>query len=612
MSLSQIVRTQKTASNPTGIVSDLLQIGQTLSSSGAPNSSTPGITGNTYIDSSTGITYIKQSDGSWQPIYDPGTVPVNDPLIAGTLESNFVKTDEIEVDALKGRLAESMVIDLQTAGDLQIVSGSGEVKLGCPLDMQGNAILNASVMIPDPLPLNQLNVNNIQGFADDNVALNLGAGGSLNVTCGGTEGINFNGTNARIQGNGFAEFQSSVRTFDVISDNFAGRQMTVSPSDYSIRVTGLADDISLDAGANDVKMASDLNLDGKSLVNKSAGQPLAILNQAAGQPVIITANGGEVQTTGDLNVNAFDIKNAGPISGATTSLTSNVGNLDLNAPAGSVNISSTAGDINCSPGTLNVIGGITNLESTGGSLQLKHTAIASITNTSDSSGFVFDSTNGVQAVSTPGLMRFEHAVTNQNLELRCEQTGSGSVILNPGASGQIDASSKDIVNVSGINNSASIIQNSVLNVSNTGVLSYRAYPQSIEMIQSGFGNNGTDYFNLGTSTIGPGEVWGICSGNGRSLAEFSVRLHSNAAFNFGGGSAQLQVGYIANNVPMTEANFTVLRSVNLDTVSDLYGVSLTGYNDAIPFRAAVCARTVLAGTSSTISNAELSLNIILI
>ena len=190
-SISQTVRTQPTKGNPTGIASDLLNIGQTLSSSGVPSDS-EGLIGNTYIDTSTGITYVKQADGTWQPIYDPGTLPAPDPLIAGTVECNFVKTDEIEVDTLKGRLADGVVIDLQTAGDLQVVSGSGEVKLGCPLDMQGNAILNASVMIPDPLPLNQLNVNTIQGNADDNVAMDLGAAGSLNVTCGGTEGINFN------------------------------------------------------------------------------------------------------------------------------------------------------------------------------------------------------------------------------------------------------------------------------------------------------------------------------------------------------------------------------------------------------------------------------------
>jgi len=597
-SISQIVRTQPSTSNPSGIVSDLLQIGATRADSGPPNSSTPGIAGNSYIDTSTGIEYIKQPDGPWVPIYDPGTVPVNDPFVAGTVECNFVKTDEIEVDTLKGRLADGMVIDLQATGDLQVVSGSGSVKLGTPLDMQGNAILNASVMIPDPLPLNQLNVNTIQGNADDNVAMDLGAAGSLNVTCGGTEGINFNGTNARIQGNGFAEFQSSVRTFDVISDNFAGRQITVSPTDYSIKVTGLADDIILDAGANSVKMESEIDLNGKFIVNKLAAQPLAILNQAPGQPVIITANGGEVQTTGDLNVNSFDIKNTGAISGATTSLSSTVGNLDVTCPPA---------------GQLNLVGGITNLESTGGSLQLKHSVLASITNTNDGTAFVFDSTNGAMAMSSPGNMRFEHITANQDMEIRCEQTGSGNVVLNPGASGQVDISLKDIVNVSGINNSSSLINNSMLNVDTSGVMSWRAYPRCIEMIQSSFGGNGTSYFNLGTSTIGPGEFWCTCSGNGRKLAEVDIRLIYNSPWNLGGvGTAVVEIGYVPNNLPAIAANFVVVRTVNIDNTADLYGVSFTGYNDSIPFRGAVAARTVLTGTSATASNAELTLNITLV
>ena len=456
MSFNQNVRSQPSQSNPSGLYSDLLAIGQTLASSGPPNDS-EGIVGNTYIDTATGLTYVKNSNGTWDPIYDPGTLPVNDPFIAGTVECNFVKTDEIEVDTVKGRLADGLVIDLQATGDLQVISGSGSVKLGAPLDMQGNFIINSTTLAP-----------------------------------------------------------------------------------------------------------------------------LVILNQVSGQDVQIITNGGEIQTAGNLNLGSHDIINGATITGSSISIESLVDDLNL-----------------------------TTLGSSSIRLNSANTLLLNTTTGQDinTGGNIVMNNSEIQRCSAlrnlVGEMLISNGAVSEDLAL---STNGGQVTSNS----NLDMLNNQINNVSGVNGSSALIQNSVLNVSNTGVLSYRAYPQSIDMILSGFGGNGTDYFNLGTATIGPADLWGVCTGNNRRLAEFSIRLHSNAIFNFGGGTAVCDIGYVANNLPMTVANFVVLQSHSFNTNDDLYGISLTGYNVAIPFRASLCARMVLAGTSSTISTAELSLNIVLV
>jgi hypothetical protein len=132
------------------------------------------------------------------------------------------------------------------------------------------------------------------------------------------------------------------------------------------------------------------------------------------------------------------------------------------------------------------------------------------------------------------------------------------------------------------------------------------------MILSGFGGNGTSYFHFGTAVINPAELWTTCIGNGRNLAEFSLRLHSNALWNFGGGTANVEIGYIASGTTTTTANFVSLRNVALNTATDFYQTTLSGYNDAIPFRGALCARMVLAGTAATTTNAELTLSVVLV
>lgn len=398
----------------------------------------------------------------------------------------------------------------------------------------------APTVIPDPLSIDQLNVNTVRGNANDNVEVDLGAAGDINLTSGGTHGININSGNVFIQGNGFATFQSGTRQYNVLVDDFAGKQMTLETvPDYKLSVTGSTGDIILDAGANSVKLASDLDTNGKRITNTAAGEELVIENQASIR--LISEGPLLLNTTTSQNINT-----------------------------GSGNIVMANGEIQRCSAVRNLVGAMT------------------ISNGAISENLILQ-TNGTSEVS------IINGINNISLNADTETITTKKIDIDE------------------INDSVALVDNSILNVNTSGVLSWRKYPRCFELIQSGFGNNGTSYFNLGNSTVGPGEFWATCTGNGRNLAEVDYRIISNSAWNLGGvGAAVLEVGYIQNNLPVIGGNFVVLRTININNTADIYGASLTGFNDSIPALAAIAARTVLIGTSATASNVEITLNLTLV
>ena len=237
MSVSQTVRTTlRTDANPTGLVPDILQLGATLSGSGVPDSSTSGIQGNSYIDTATGIEYVKQSDGTWSPIYDPSTLPAPDPFPVGTLDANFVNTDELKTDKIQGRNAENVVIDGQTTGLVQVVT------------------------------------NNTR-------ALQIGAVGSED--------------NSYIQNNGYAVFSSGTKQYDLLLDNAGGQAIKheVAPN-YKSYVSGVPSEWIIENENAPITLSSNnlINIKETASGNKLILDPLnGYVQSESGAGITITA-----------------------------------------------------------------------------------------------------------------------------------------------------------------------------------------------------------------------------------------------------------------------------------------------------------------------------------
>lgn len=366
---------------------------------------------------------------------------------------------------------------------------------------------------------------------------------------------------------------------DVISQKTLGGDLSVN--------LGLTGDFALTLGvptqAVDINSGNiRLTANGNGTFSSDVQGYTVIANNGSGKAVSINSNSGIIDHVG---AQPLEITNSQPNENLILSTTGAAGDVLVNsggdvaigtAVAGkTIDLNTNAGAINCDAVNTNFI------------------------DTSGSGAIAINPLSGIAAATGAGSFSITNFTASQDILFQ----------LN---GGDIDANNNEIKNVSSINGSSALVNNSILNVNTSGSLAWRAYPRCIEMQISGFGANGTDYFNLGTTVVGPADFWGVCSGNGRRLAEVDVRLLYNTAWSFGGGTATLEIGYVPNGSPMIAANFVVLRSINLDTATPLYGVSFTGYNDSIPFRAAICARTVLAGTASTSGTAEFTLGMVLV
>lgn len=409
---------------------------------------------------------------------------------------------------------------------------------------------NVGPDVPDPL-----SVDTIQGRTGESLLLDMKTTGDLNINLGfPTHALDINSGSVRLTANGNGVFASDVVGYSVIANTGGGKT------------------ISLDANSG--------------IVDHVGSQPFEITNSTVNQGLILSTSGA-----GQIDVN----------SAGNASINSTSGDVIVNTPSGDVTVNSS-GDatINSSTGnaTVNAPLGKINLVSDSGS---------GGGTVCDGWNFTFQNSavhaGGERIEIGPGGISFRTPGGQASLVNEV----AGDILIAPQMGSEVNFNSRGINFVTSINDSSSLTNNSMLNVNPSGTLSWRTYPRSIQFLASGWGGNGTSYFHLGDSTINPGELWGACTGNGRNLAEIDFRLHYNAPFTLTGGSAVVEIGYVANNQPMTQANFTLLRSANLTTGSPLYGVSFTGYNDVIPFRAALCVRTVLTGTSATATNAEVSI-----
>lgn len=462
---NQNVRSVPTAGNPTGLYSDILNAGTTLSGSGAPAASI-GIIGNSYIDTGTGIEYVKQPDNTWLAIYDPSTVPVNDPFVAGTIECNLLKTDELENDTFRGRLAESMVVDLGVSG---VLSVTGNV------DLVSNDLLNGGV-------INATEVDTPLVSASASKLL-------LTSFTGAGEGVQI-GKNTDMLGNDLSEVGALTGT------------------------------------------------DGSFVVSSGTGVGSKLVLQAAG--------------------------------GAT-------GGVDINPIGGGIRLKD---DTDCETNNLDNIG------------------IATATE--------YVMTNGAQTVNVlvdgPGGPTVK---STANLSL------SGGVGFSVVSKTDLSLNNNAITNLAAINGSDLLTTARNLGVDQAGSLEFRELPQTYGFLQAGFGSVGTDYLTFGDALVGPGEFWCCPIGpTSKKLRSVSSRLIYNAPFSFNGGTAVIEVGTLANNVPATVGNFVVLYTLNLNTGVDYYESSVQGLDNLIASGSSIAVRSVLTGTSSSAVNAELVVNVV--
>ena len=162
-----------------------------------------------------------------------------------------------------------------------------------------------------------------------------------------------------------------------------------------------------------------------------------------------------------------------------------------------------------------------------------------------------------------------------------------------------------------INFSANSTENQTFGVSSSGALQFTQAPRTFGLSVGAFGNaNATDYFGLGPN-VAPGDFWAVPVGPVASvLTSYSMRLCTNVPFNLGGvGSCSLQVGYINPDTTCTTANFVTLDTTVINVTNDLYQVSNSGLNIAIPANSGLVCRIFTIGTSATATNAELALSV---
>ena len=129
--------------NPQNLFSYLV-VGQKMKGSGLPDAS-QGTYNSTYIDTVTGIEYIKIGDGTWENYIDYSgfapAVPVPDPLAINELEVDLIRGKNSDNVEITGGLNGDVNITLDATNALSInagncvISGSGNVISGS--DIQG-------------------------------------------------------------------------------------------------------------------------------------------------------------------------------------------------------------------------------------------------------------------------------------------------------------------------------------------------------------------------------------------------------------------------------------------------------------------------------------------
>ena len=456
--------------------------------------------------------------------------------------------------------------------------------------------------VSDPLSLNQLNVDLIRGNAGDNVNINAGTTGTVQVILNTGHNLQVGGVgtedNLVIEQNGNLVSGSLVKGFELLSDNFTGKAISINASAGKIEHGG--------------------------------AQPFIIENLTPGQTINIKSAGSV-------------ILEPSPGPGSTVSCLKNI-DLNNNDLIGVRNIT---GD-----GTQNMIvgsGGFFDLVLTSNqkgvnvlavndniNLQANGTHAIIVKNAAAQEFIKMDGNNAAEfklTVSNPvssnsidikgvgdiiktgtAPLTLEHLDPLGNINLRTSG-GGGVIVMNDGAGNiTFDALNEratiDKLDTTSINNSSSSTVNQVLSVTNAGVLQFSRPPETAIFTGLNIGSNGTHYLNASSLVPTPGDVSTYPHILGGVNAKIEANLIYSAPFTWGGGTSSLEIGYLAVGVPCNAANWTPIFTTPLSTAGDFY-YTYTSPNIAIP-GGKLAVRLVNTGTSSTSNLAEIIVKLILV
>jgi hypothetical protein len=488
--ISQIVRSSPTIANPTGIVSDILNIGKSFTGSGAPVDVPGAIANSKYTDTVSGIEYQLNDDGVWEPFFDFTTLPPPPP--ADPFVVNTVKCDELDVDTIRGKAGDDVDVDVGAVGNLDVIGSGGT----------------------------------------NGIHLKTSAGGFSNIV---------------LQGNGYASFASGIKTYDLFLDNGSGKAMKhdVTP-EYKTYVTGTPSEYTIENVNAPITLSTDdlVNVKSTSTSNKFIIDPLE---------GTIQANGG---------------------SGMTLEATNVTQPVQIKAGATSGNVVLVAG--------------------TGGLVDIK--GAASRISTQEPNTFLID-----------------HRIEGEDIELQAAPGGAGNIRLAPGSTGEVqltndlNCQANKLTNVEAINGGDTLSRYGNLSVGSDGFLQYSHtnISQTFTWLQVGADTAG-DYGNIGfNGAVNPADVPCIYIPWSSKINTISAALHYSGAWTFGSGSAQILIGYIPAGQATIDANFVSVYPLNITTGSNFFQLATGQLNVTLPL-GKLAAKLVVSGSSSTSNTAELS------
>ena len=423
--------------------------------------------------------------------------------------------------------------------------------------------------IPDPIQVNEIQVDTIKGRTSDSIILNAGLIGDINVTLDGSNFMDFNSGNIRIQGNGNLISASDVTGYALFSNNGAGKLINIESNTGKIESTGV--------------------------------QPFNIQNATSGQPIDLTTQ-GDAGAFVNLKCKGVKYQNGGGFTLAELDDTQQL-KIYKNG-SGSTEAMYVRGSDSSIFSTVAGIPIKIAHEISSQNIQLSTKSTGKIVFINATKFLNFDAGTGIISNSgTAQPLTVKNETTDQPLNL--ETTGTTDKI-NINSTLGLDMNTTQITNISAINGGDVINRFGSVSVDAGGVLSY-AYCQSAHSFCWGAvgGNTTNEYGTIGGFVVAPADVAGVYIPWAGAINMVSASLSYNAAWTFGAGTAIIDIGYIASNLPMINANFTILTTLNIPTGVNFFQSGLgSNTNVAMP-SGRLCARLNVAASSPTSQNAEM-------
>lgn len=497
MSLNQNIRhspyNQNNVNNPHGLFNHLI-VGEKLKGAGAP-SDTIGTINSDYIDTVSGVEYVKNDAGVWEPFVDFGTL----------------------------------------------------------------------VSVPDPLEVSEVRTDVIKGLVGDSIEIDAGLSGDINLTLDGTNFVNVNSGNLRLQGNGNVLSGSDVVGFSLYSNNGAGKEIEITSNTNSI---------------------SNNTVNPFIIENKGSGSSMTLKTEgSAGADVIVEGNKVQINNAASELIAEFDdnIDNRFIMySGVSQGL--------LVRPQGLTKL--TAGDLTFQH------------ESNNASINQSVKGLGSHTFTNSTAGGtarIDANTRTLEFLGSAGDVNIRNVNINDHLLLTTDGTG---VVKIP--NGGLDLVNNPVINVDSVNGGDALARFGSLSVDAAGLLQYAHCQSSHTFCWNAVGGTATnEYGQFGGFTVAPGDVGGPYIPWAGSINMVSASLSYNSVWTFGAGTASIEIGYIATGLSMVNANFTLLTTLAIPTGSPFFQYSLgSNTNVAMPTGRLV-ARLNVAGSTPTSTNAEM-------